>query len=64
LQARFRVGVLAGVAEGGEGAGLGQHCAVGIVGRRADDAARAVGQGADAAELIGVRSVGQVQVCQ
>jgi len=60
LQARLGVGVLAGIAAGGEGAGLGQHHAVGIIGRRATNAARAVGQGADAAQLVGVGSVDQV----
>jgi len=61
LQARFCVGVLAGVAEGRGGAGLGEDHAVGIVGGCADDAAGAVGQGADAAQLVGGDSVGQVQ---
>jgi len=49
LQAGGGVGVLAGIAAGGANAGLGQHLPVGIVGRRADDVAGAVGQGADAA---------------
>ena len=61
MQAGGGVGVLAGVAEGGEGAGLGEDYAVGIVGGCADDAAGAVGQGAAAAQLVGGGSIGQVQ---
>ena len=61
LQAGGGIGVLAGVAEGRGGAGLGEDHAVGIVGGCADDAAGAVGQGADAAQLVGGDSVGQVQ---
>ncbi len=62
MQAGGRVAVLARVAEGGERAGLGQDAPVGIVGRRARYAARAVGQSADAAQLVTVSFI-QLEKC-